>query len=96
MVAHPNRSRSRLAQYGARLRTIDGRKVVEMVNPNDNARARYQYRRSEGGDLESRTLLYNGRPDNRGSPWAIHHPKLLAAMRSARGDYHPILDPLGL
>ena len=46
MIAHPNRSRSRLAQYGARLRTVVGRKVVELVDSNDNARARHQYRRS--------------------------------------------------
>ena len=35
MIAHPNRSRSRLAQYGARLRTVDGRKVVELVLARD-------------------------------------------------------------
>lgn len=96
MIDHPNRSRSRLAQYGARLRTIDGRKTVEMVDPNDNARARYQYRRTEDGGLERRTLLADGSPDNEGSPWIVYTVQQIASMAGQRGQYHPILDPLGL
>lgn len=96
MTAHPNRSRSRLAQYGARLRTVDGRKVVEMIYPNDNARHRYQYRRSENGGLECRALLADGSADSEGSPWTARLPYEVARMRAMRGEYHPILDPLGL
>ena len=96
MSAHPNRSRSRLAQYGARLRTIDGRKVVEMVDPNDNARHRYQYRRSEDGALERRVLRSDGSPDADGSPWEPYSPEELASLCAMRSQYHPILDPLGL
>ncbi len=96
MIAHANRSRSRLAQYGARLRTIDGRKTVEMVDPNDNAHARHQYRRTGDGGLEHRALLMDGSPDADGSPWVSRSPREIAAMAGQRGQYHPILDPLGL
>lgn len=95
MTNHPNRGRSKLAEYGGRLRTIDGRKVVEMVDPNDNGRARYQYRRA-GERLERRVLQHNGQPFRNGSPWEPYRDSDLAEMRAARGKYHPILDPLGL
>lgn len=89
-------SRSRLAQYGATLRIIDGRKAVEMVDPNDNARARHQYRRADDGGLEQRTLLLaDGNPDNEGSPWRPCTAHQITVMAEQRGKYHPILDPLG-
>lgn len=100
MIAHRSRSRSRsrsrLAQYGARLRTIEGRETVEMVNLNDNARARHQYRRTDDGGLERRTLLADGQPANDGSPWIGYTVHQIASMAGQRGQYHPILDPLGL
>lgn len=97
MIAHPNRSRSRLAQYGARLRTIEGRKTVETVDPNDGARRRFHYRRSPGGGLERRILRSDGSPFiDTGSPWEPYTAREIAAMAAQRGEYHPILDPLGL
>ena len=94
MTAHPNRSRARLAEYGAKLRTIDGRRVVEMLDPNDNARRRFQYRRI-GDGLERRVLRSDGSPfRDTGSPWEPVDD--LDRMRAMRGHYHPILDPLGL
>lgn len=85
-----------LAQYGGRMLTIDGHAVVELVNPNDNARARHQYRRTPDGDLEHRVLMSDGEPDADGSPWVRRSPHDLARLRSVRGEYSPILDPLGL
>lgn len=92
MTNHPRRSRARLAEYGARLRTIDGRTVVEMIDTNDGSRARYQYRRA-GAGIERRVLAPDGTPDiDSGSRW---EPVNLAALMAVRGQYHPILDPLG-
>jgi hypothetical protein len=87
MTAHPNRSRNRLAQYGARLRTVDGRKVVEMCDPNDGAQRVHQYRRGADGGLERRTPQ---------TEWQLVTAEELARMIGARGDYHPILSPLGV
>jgi hypothetical protein len=95
MGNHPNRTRARLARYGAKLRTIDGVTVVEMVDPNDNARRRFQYRRSEAG-LQRRILRADGAPLVDGSPWEEFAAHELAALYATRGQYHPILDPLGL
>jgi len=92
MTNHPRRSRSRLAQYGARLRTIDGKRVVEMVNPNDNSRARYQYRRCHDTVLR-RVLTADGETI---TDWTALTADELAQLVRTRGDYHPILDPLGL
>jgi hypothetical protein len=96
MTNHPRRSRARLARYGARLRTVDGERVVEMVDPNDNARRRYQYRATGGGTLETRILRADGSPMLEGSAWEAYADNELAALRGVRGTYHPILDPLGL
>lgn len=92
MTNHPNRSRTRLSQYGAKLRTVDGSTVVEIVDPNDGARRRFQYRRI-GETVERRVLQANGSPMLDGSPWEAVD---LEALRAVRGRYHPILDPLGL
>lgn len=93
MTNHPRRSRARLAEYGARLRTIDGATVVEMIDANDNSRSRHQYRRADAG-IERRVLDADGTPFiDTGSPW---EPVDVTALRAVRGTYHPILDPLGL
>ena len=91
MTNNPRRSRSRLAQYGARLRTIDGQRIVEMVNPNDNSRARYQYR-SYNDVVLRRVLAADG--ETIITDWTALTADELAQL--VRGDYHPILNPLGL
>jgi hypothetical protein len=91
MTNHPRRSRARLADYGARLRTIDGVTVVEMIDPNDNSRSLYQYRR-EAATVARRVLSSNG---DIITDWIALAPSELAALMSVRGQYHPILDPLG-
>lgn len=91
MTNHPTRSRSRLAQYGARLRTIDGLATVEMVDPNDNARARHQYRRTLGGGLEHRMLRADGSLDHDDSPWRERTAGEIAAMAAQRGEFHRIV-----
>jgi len=93
MTNHPRRSRSRLARYGARLRTIDGKRVVEMVDPNDNGRARYQYQRHNDVVLR-RVLSADGTTIV--TDWVALTREELAALMRVRGEYHPILDPLGL
>ncbi len=93
MTNHPRRSRSRLAQYGARLRTIDGLKTVELVDPNDNGRARYQYQRYNDVVLR-RVLSADGTTIV--TDWVALTRDELAALMRVRGEYHPILDPLGL
>jgi hypothetical protein len=40
---------------GARFRTVEGQRIVEMRDPDDNAHARYQYRR-QGSGVERRVL----------------------------------------
>jgi len=77
------------------LRTIDGQKTVEMINPNDNAKRRFQYRRSAMG-LERRVLRHDGEPFHEGSPWEELSASDLRALNAVRGQYHPILDALGL
>lgn len=96
MPNHPNRGRSKLAQYGARLRTTDGRKTVELVDPNDNAKRRFQFRLTPMRGLERRVLRSDGEPMLDGSPWQELSTPELAALIAVRGQYHPILDPLGL
>lgn len=93
MTNHPRRSRSRLAQYGARLRTIDGELVVEMIDPNDNSRSRYQYRRDSGTVLR-RILTSDGSAVI--TDWTALTRAELATLMRVRGGYHPVLDPLGL
>jgi hypothetical protein len=81
----------KLSEYGGRLVQVGDDVVLELTDPNDNARRRFQYRR-QGDILERRILRAGGRPFEDGSPW---EPCDLAAMRAMRGIYHPILDTLG-
>jgi len=92
MTRHPRRSRSRLAQYGARPRTIDGRRTVEIVDPNDNSRSRHQYQR-RNATVWRRVLTADGETI---TDWTALTADELAQLVRTRGDYHPILDPLGL
>ncbi|OFW05629.1 MAG: hypothetical protein A3H96_11250 [Acidobacteria bacterium RIFCSPLOWO2_02_FULL_67_36] len=89
------RTDPRLRVYGGTILTVDGQRVVQLVDPNDNARRRFQYRRTlDGTGIEQRTLRADGQPyTDTGSPW---EPADVATMRRIRGDYHPILDSLGL
>jgi hypothetical protein len=91
MTNHPRRARARLAEYGARLRTIDGVRVVEMIDPNDKSRSRYQYQRV-GDAILRRILRANGTPL---TEWTAMTSDEMAALMRVRGTYHPILDPLG-
>lgn len=83
---------SRLSEYGGRILTIDGSRVVEMRDPNDNSRSRHQYRVLAGA-LEHRRLTHEGDPIER---WTPRTPDEVRQMRAVRGRYHPILDELGL
>lgn len=97
MTNHPNRGLARLAEYGARKRTIDGATVIEMVDPNDGSSSRHQYRRTSDGGLEHRVLAHDGTPlIDTGSPWEAYTDGDLNRLRAVRGRFHPILDPLGL
>lgn len=69
----------------------DGRPTVEMKNPNNNRKRLFQFRRSAEG-IERRILQSDGEPMLDRSPW---EPCDLLAMRVVRGNFHPILDPLG-
>lgn len=76
---------------------MGGRKTIEMVDPNDGMRRRFQYRRTEDGGLERRVLRHDGSPfGDTGSPWEPYTAREIAGMAAQRGEYHPILDPLGL
>jgi hypothetical protein len=88
---HPRRSRARLIECGARLRTVDGIQVIEMVDPNDNSQSRYQYQRH--GDIILRRIL--SRDGSTITDWTALHSAEMAALMAMRGTYHPILDPLG-
>jgi len=81
----------KLKEYGGRLIEMDDRIGIELIDPNDNAQRRFQYRR-EGEGLVRRVLQADGRPFEDGSPW---EPCDLNVLRGVRGTYHPILDPLG-
>ena len=84
---------TRLNRYGGRLVLTDGRRpTVELIDPNDNARRRYQYRRALDGGVEHRTLASDGTPfrDTR-SPWHSYTRDELAALLAARS---PILEAL--
>lgn len=93
MVNHPRRNK--LAAYGGRIVATDDRKTVELRDVNDNAQRRFQYRRLDDG-IERRVLMSNGEPFRDGSPWEPMTEDEIAQLRSVRGEYHPILDPLGL
>jgi len=85
---------ARLSDYGGRMITTDGTPTVELVDPNDHARRRFQYRRAADGGLERRVLADDGRPFlDTGWLW---EPVDVSALQAVRGSYHPILDPLGL
>jgi len=84
---------AKLHEYGGRIVTVDGQRTVEMRDSNDNARTRYQYRRSSDGGLERRRLTSAGGTLDE---WTAYTADELAQLRSQRGQFHPILDPLGL
>jgi len=83
----------KLKQYGGKLIETDGRKTVQLVDHNDNARRIFQYRRSLDGGLERRILRHDGKPY---SPWEQYSTHELLALQAQRGQWHPILDPLEL
>lgn len=94
MVNHPRRNK--IAEYGGRIIETDGRKTVELRAVNDNAKRRFQYRRL-GDGVERRILQSNGKPFvDTGSPWEPMTEDEIAQLRIVRGQYHPVLDPLGL
>jgi hypothetical protein len=82
---------SKLAEYGGRMIQTDGRPTVEITNPNEDRKRLFQFRRTAEG-IERRILQSDGEPMLDGSPW---EPCDLLAMRAVRGNFHPILDPLG-
>lgn len=83
---------SKLSQYGGRILTIDGQRIVEMLDPNDNSKSRHQYR-AIVGVLEHRLLDSDGTVIEE---WAPRTPAELRQMQAVRGQYHPILDEVGL
>ena len=88
---------AKLKEYGGRLIQTDGQKTVQLIDPNDNARRRFQYRLSQGGSIERRVLRANGKPFlDTGSPWETFSSHELLALQAQRGQWHPILDSLGL
>lgn len=87
---------ARLSMYGGRIIETDGIRTVEMIDPNDNARTRHQYRIG-GAGLERRHLTAFGQSfRDTGSPWERIPDQEIAQMYAVRGQYHPILDELGL
>lgn len=95
MVNHPRRNK--LAEYGGRIIDTDGRKTVELRDPNDNAAGRFQYRRAGLAAIERRVLTAEGKPFiDTGSPWELMDFDAVAQLHMTRGEYHPILDPLGI
>jgi len=83
---------TRLAQYGGRRIKVDGQPAIEMRDPNDNAKRRYQYRAADAG-IERRVLRADGSPYlDTGSPWEPMTDADLASLEAAHGAYHPILD----
>jgi hypothetical protein len=82
---------SKLAEYGGRMIQTDGRPTVEMPNPNNDRKRLFQFRRSSEG-IERRILESDGELMLDGSPWRSCD---LLTMRAVRGNFHPILDPLG-
>jgi hypothetical protein len=77
----------RLAEYGGCL-LPDG--VLQMRDPHDNARHRYQYARIRGVPSR-RTLPASGDYD----PPARWEPLDLTRLLACAGTYHPILDYFG-
>ncbi len=94
MANHPRRNK--LAAYGWRIITTDERRTVQLVDPNDNAQRRFQYRRTDGSSIERRVLRCDGKPfTDTGSPWEQMTIDEIGSLRAMRGEYHPILDSLG-
>lgn len=84
--------RQKIEEYGGSIIETDGKRTIELIDPNDNAKRRFQYRAIEAG-IESLVLQANGEPFiDTGSPW---EPVDLKAMLRMRGNYHPIIDELG-
>ena len=83
---------SKLSQYGGRILTIDGARVGEMRDPNDNSRSRHQYRVNAGA-LEHRLLSEAGDVID---DWTPRTASELRQMQTVRAGYHPVLDELGL
>ena len=86
---------NRLVEYGGKIIMTDGVRTVELRDPNDDGDHRYQYRRTDDGRLERRVLTSAGRPMTDGSPWERLSDAEICGLLSRRGEYHPILDPLG-
>jgi hypothetical protein len=84
--------RKHLSTYGGRLLATDGRMTVEMIDPNDNSESRYQYRRGDTG-LERRMLSHD---EVEIDGWTTYTPSELAGLLAMRGNWHPILSPLGV
>lgn len=87
---------SKLSDYGGRMVQTDGIPTVELRDPNDNAKKVFQYRRTTDGGIERRVLMEGGVPYPDGSPWESLSASDLQHLQSVRGQYHPILDPLGM
>jgi len=82
----------RLSEYGGRIISTDGRRTVEIIDPND--RRLFQYRAAiEGGEggIERRVL----RPSGKTFVDTKWEPVDMRAMLRVRGKYHPIIDELG-
>lgn len=95
MVNHPRRNK--ITEYGGRIINTDGRKTVELRDANDNAKRRFQYRRVGLAAIQRRVLTADGKPFiDTGSPWELMTFDEVAQLHSVRGEYHPILDPLGI
>lgn len=90
------RQHNTLAEYGGRIIVVDGRETVELVDPNDNAQKRFQYRVNKARNVERRVLCADGEVMDDGSPWRELTDRDISYMQHIRGQYHPILDPLGL
>lgn len=81
--------RDRRERYGVlRWHDVDGSRIVELRDPNDNAERVHQYRRVDGRE-QRRVLTSDHRPLDDGSPWAEHRVDVL------HHGYHPIMDELG-
>jgi len=85
---------SKLSEYGGRIVWTDGKKTVELHD--DTAKKVFQYRLTADGGIERRVLLEGGIPYPDGSPWESMSASDIRHLQSVRGQFHPILDPLGM
>lgn len=83
---------NKLAQYGGRMLRQGKLSIVELRDPNDNAKPRFQYALIEA-QLHKRILNSKGEVM---VPWERIGDDGFLAMIQQRGQFHPILDPLGL